>query len=824
MKRSQLYRTLRTFVWLLLFLSIPAVLGLLYWANQTGLPSQWRSTIESEIGNHGVYVEIGFLTYRPLRGFVAEDIRIFAEPEKIKLLSTLESVRLTLDNTKLASGQLDLKMITLLNSDISIPVDPKQPAGKTIDLSAVNGTIRKLPGRLLEIKDTTANIGGIDISLDAKVFSKTPGSGPPDDEFEGRRRALISNILDQIQLWTFHEKKPPKLKLQLRGDFDDRSTLRSDFLFTTESAEKNGFVLNDIQARGRLNGYLLSMDQLRGRDRHGKLEGHFDYQLIKKNGRFDIISSIDLLHFAEAWLGKQFNNRSQLPVKTDARLSGQVDLSDLGKPLIDFTGHLDCGQFSLRGITVDRMKTWVSYQKGDIFLEDIFLQRQDKIARAKLLIDKEEIRIALSSDFPTEVYAPLFEGKPLGEIINKFTQHTGAETKLSLEGTIQRNDPRIWQYAGSGQVKNISYNKVPIFSAECSFDLDHKRFDFFDGDVIFNYSDYSLRKKFAGPTSGRAKLGRIAYDREEKLVSVEQVEGTVWAAPLTRLFAGKIADRLEAYQFHTPPQLAGNGIVDVTPQGRTNLKISLVAPGNSTYRLLGKEILLSEPSANIHIDGRLTKVQDLKAKTMGGLLKGQLTNQSGSGLRAEIGLTDLDMSAISSTYGMKMDRGGKLTGRIEFDLPPAGIRDMSGRGVISLDKAELFSVPVFGPLSSVISKILDDRRAGFERVKYAFCSFAIQNGILRTHDFQTATNSVNFTGNGEVNLIDQSIDFTMRLNTRGLLGLITRPLRPFSGIFQFHGTGPIRSSKWENVRVTPPPPEQEKALLRKVPKAIVIPE
>ena len=131
---------------------------------------------------------------------------------------------------------------------------------------------------------------------------------------------------------------------------------------------------------------------------------------------------------------------------------------------------------------------------------------------------------------------------------------------------------------------------------------------------------------------------------------------------------------------------------------------------------------------------------------------------------------------------------------------------------------------MFGPLSGVISKVLDDKRAGFERAKSAFCTFDIREGILRTRDFQSATSSLTFTGDGEVDLDKKAIDFTIRLNARGLLGLITLPLRPFYGLFQFRGTGNFEKTVWENVHFTSPPAEQNNLLLEPPPKAQVIEE
>ena len=138
---------------------------------------------------------------------------------------------------------------------------------------------------------------------------------------------------------------------------------------------------------------------------------------------------------------------------------------------------------------------------------------------------------------------------------------------------------------------------------------------------------------------------------------------------------------------------------------------------------------------------------------------------------------------------------------------------MNGEGLIALEKAELFSVPMFGPLTPLIGGVLNDERAGRQQARHAFCTFRIQNGILSTNDFQTSTSSLNFAGDGSIDLKERTLDMTMRMNARGLLGLITLPLRPFSGLFQFHGTGPLKDAKWESMKVTPPPESQREILL-----------
>ena len=190
-------------------------------------------------------------------------------------------------------------------------------------------------------------------------------------------------------------------------------------------------------------------------------------------------------------------------------------------------------------------------------------------------------------------------------------------------------------------------------------------------------------------------------------------------------------------------------------------------------------------------------------------------------MQAEILGTELSVDAINSCYGLKVKCGGEITGRIAFKMNPSKIETMQGDGLFAIDKTALFSVPIFGPLSHLLGIVLIDERAGIEQAKSAFCSFRINDGVITTNDFSTSSKSLVYAGSGSVDLNKRSIDMTMRVNARGLLGLIILPLKPFYGMFQFHGTGPLNDTKWEHVMFTKPDKKQEDLLL-KAPKAKVV--
>lgn len=833
MFRLHLIRNIKSALWLIAVALIPISAIGLYWANKTGLPDDWRKALETEISKHGAHVEIGSLTYIPLRGFVARNVRIFDKEDKDLEISRLESVGLVLDNASLASGQFRIRKIELRNARLLLPVDPKEPAGESLDFSGVYGTIFMPDKRIIRMRDLRGTVGGIDISVRADILGKDHSKGSGDDEKnEGRRREMIANIITQLEKWDFGDDKAPSAHFRISGDLTDKSTLQAEFRFNAPSVERKGYKLQELSVEGNLDGHLLTISDFSANDSRGTLEGHGDYQLIARNGRFDLESSINLPRLLKSWLATPMKTELLTGGKQLVRAAGDFDLTDPSTPIVHMTGHARSESIMFRGISFDSLDTWFSYQEGDLFLRDLKLERPDGSAEAKALVRGNLVKIALTSTIPAKHYQPFFKGLPLEKVIRDFSEDKDPSIEITLEGSFDITDKYSWQYTGSGWLKNMSYRGVPVNYAACSFELDRHKLDFFDGNVKFDYSDYTMRKDFGGPSSGEVKVGRIRYDAgDQKTVTVENVVGDIWAAPLIRLFAPKIADSIEVYRFHKPPSLSANGIVDITPARRTNLTVNFKSSDPADYEFLGENITVDNPTGIVKVLGKKVEISDLTLEAFAGPVSAEFTHTGKSRLSGEISYSALSLAGISSTYGFGMKGGGKVTGRIDFSILGGDVGTMDGKGLLGLEKAELFSVPVFGPLSSVMSKVLNDDRAGFERAKSAFCTFTIDDGVLSTRDFRTATTSVTFAGDGKVDLDNDEVDFTVRVNARGLLGLITLPLRPFTGLFQFQGTGPIKDTVWENVRVTPPLEEQEEILLEDdppkaviVPKAFVVPE
>jgi hypothetical protein len=824
MYRLNLTRNLRTLFFLLIASAGMACCGLLWWANQTGLPESWRALIEREAEKQGAFLEIGSLRYIPLRGLIANNVHVFSDPEHLWKLSQLEQVVLVFDKSKLARGIFQLTKVELKDAGLTLPVNPKDPNSDALEVTEANGTLLMPGNRRLEVREAHGKIAGINIELDAQLIGYQESKPKPTDEAnEGKRRALLAKIIRELNEWSFDENQPPSLRVSLEGNANDRTTTKATVTLKATNIGKNQHHLDAVTATADMSGDLLTITSLRASDPSGSFQGHIDYNLESREGRFEINSSLEVPALLKAWLG--------IPALKDITISGKQTLKAEGDFLIDqnhipeirMTGHARCESVTLRGMHFNAVETAFSWRDQTAFLRDVRLSRNDGEALGKAMIQWPQVRIAINSTLPSNVYKPFFVGMPLEIVLNDFTTRHGAAVNVNLEGGFDATDRFSWAYTGSGNLQNMNYKGVPVNHADCKFSLNHHELDFFDGNVIFNYDTYPLKTAFNGPNQGTAKVGRIRYDGPSKVVEVENVRGNIWAAPMVRFFAPQVADSLEQYRFHHPPELEASGVVDVTPQGRTALKVAFKSNKPADYSFLGENVTLAQPRGNVAIRGERVTISNLNFEVFNGPVSSHFDYRGKGLLEGELNWTNLSIPTLASTYGFQMKQGGKATGRIRFDLTNNQMETMNGEGLLAMENAELFSVPMFGPLTRLISSVLNDRAAGSERANDAFCNFTIKQGILNTHDFQTSTASLNFTGDGDINLMDRTLNMTMRMNARGLLGLITLPLRPFYGLFQFRGTGPLKDTTWQNEIFTTPPPEQ-KPLFKTPPKATIINE
>ena len=825
MFKLHLARNLRSFGFLAVLIAVILGVAGLWWANQTGLPESWRAAIESAARARGLHMRIGALQVVPFKGIVAARTHFYADAGRTRRAAYADKLTLSFDLTKLARGQVSLNQAELAGGDITLSARPEESDSEVIQIHKARGVIAFGKEKTITIQKARGLVAGIDVTVDAKFIGyREDPDAKPDPEAEVRRRELVARIARILEDWDYEAAEPPRLHVIMEGDLNDHASIRGNIALHAPVLSRLGHSLTDLSAAAELGSDFLALHTFNARDERGAVEAEGYLTLSSGKARFRLQSTLDVPKLTERWFGQKPLPVVVLGGAQEFDVQGSFTMTSGRIGGLAAKGHVLCEAVMVRGVRFDQVSSAFSYRDQEMFLRDLELSHPQGEARGKAMIQWPLVRLALDSTLPCQVYQPFFRGQPLEEVIADFTNGPEARYDISLEGGFDARDKYSWAYTGSGTLTDVAYKGVPVRSAQCKFTTNTHELDFHSGTVVFDYRDYPIRKTFGGPDEATVKVGRIRYVGDgKKIVEVEQVRGAIWAAPLVRFFAPKLADSLEVYRFHRPPDLSGDGIVDVTPQGRTKLDVTFRSEQAVNYGFLGSDVTFEEAAGAVRLRGKSVHIEGLKLAAFDGGLRGDLKHDGAGVLSGEVDWTKIKLPGLASAYGFKTKGGGSLTGRIEFQVKGGDIGTMEGRGLVGLAGADLFSVPLFGPLSPIMGSVLGERASGIEHAKEAFMNFRIKDGVMSTYDFQTGTPSVTLVGDGSVDMKTKQLDMTLRMNARGLFGLITLPLRPFYGLFQFRGSGELKQPEWENVMFTSPPKELND-LLMTPPKARVIPE
>jgi hypothetical protein len=810
-RHLRIIHKLRTLLALLVFAALLAAGGGLWWANRTGLPDGWRAQIENALAAQGLHADIGRLRYWPLQGIEADEVKVYADATRSQVIAKANEVIVDVDRTKLARGNVRVERLDLRGGSLTLPVDPDDPRSMVLEVKNASGRVLMPGGRRLEVKNARGEVSGVMLELEGLVlgYKQRITQTPEDLEAQLYRRRLLSRVIGLLEPWAFEEGKPPVIRMRVEGDLDDPKSVRADLHLASGAMSRGNLSISRIEARGEMRGRLLVLESLEIEDGGGALKGRMEFDLATRGGRFEMRSNLDLppiLHELDAaglLRDVSFGSRPELTAR------GRLEWPEDAPPAFHIMGHLKADDVRFAKHSANRLESDISWDGKNLFLDNLEATRPDGSMKARVLVQADQVRYEASTDLKPTVWRGFFDGVPLGKVLHDFSESDRTQVAARIEGRFGRSDPHDWSAWGEASATHMAYRGTPFNRAKVKMKLDHEFLDFTEGTVEFDYSGYALRKAHGGPMTGEAKVDRVRYNRSPSTLTLEGIKGSFWPAPVLRMFLPSVADHLEEYGFHRTPELSASGTIGL-----------FRGIPKTDYRFAGTDLLLNGLDTVVRVKPDRTEVRDLSFDLFDGQMRGQfdiIPDERGKQVKGDIDWTRLSLPELSKACGFEKAAKGYVTGRMDFDHKGRDAAGLNGEGHIALEEGELFSVPIFGPLSPLLSAVLD-RKTGFQQAREAFCSFKVKEGVLSTRDFYTDTSSLVFTGDGTADLNRKTLDMTIRMNARGLLGVITLPLKPFYGLFQFRGTGPLREPKWDNVMFTSPPEEAEEKLLE-APKA-----
>lgn len=826
-----IFRILKTALTLIALLTFIAVVGIIIYVNQVGFPGRYGEWLRSELADRGLHLTFDTLRYDFRDGLVATEVSFYSDAEKTTPLLEAREIKLDLDKTKALRGTFQLRDIQVTEGTARIPVDEN---GRLVTATHINGELSITESGRALIQNTSGVIEGLHLTLDTDLKLINGDQNKIDEKQKDALQSnhVLSIILDELSLWNFKEETPPQLNFKITGDLKTPERLHTTFTLNASELSRNDYHIQTLKITGDVQSQLVTLDDILIQDDSGSVTGQADWSVTRQEGRLRLLSDLNF----QACLKNCFNisilEKLEFNKPPTLQIQGTYANNSNGPMSVKITGHGEIDQFKFLKEPYSGLSSEFSWQDGDLYLRDLEVTHPKGQLRGNILLENGLARYDLYSTLPLQAYRPfILKDSPLEDTLKGLEFNENSTIIIDANGTSDRTDLTSWSALGKAYFTNFSYRSARCHNLSSDFNFIPGQSEFSNISALLNDDAEPARLKHKGDPSQELYADRILYRNSNRITTVSNLRGKLWPTPIIRIFAPETAKAIENdFHFYQPPHLVLNGSFAGRAEdiSKTIFSVSINTDGQTDYPFLGKNLPLQKLKSDVIVRGNIITAKNISASSLKGTFEGiveaNVTSNQDTKYKGSIKWDNLNFPLISKLYEFDEEEKGLLRGSIDFTGSGTEIRRFNANGLLGITKGHLVSLPILGPLSPVIAGILGKERLGYESAKEASVNFAIRKGIAQTRDFVATSKNLTLTGEGWVDLHTDQMDFIVRMNARGLLGLVALPLSPVKGILQFRGTGDYGEPDWQPAPFTLPAKGDNDPLFRKPGKALIVPE
>ena len=802
MSLYRMQRILHIFVRLFFLLTVIFGVWIAVYAYNEGFTKKWRKLIMEEFEKRGIDAEIEKLTIDPFQGLVARNVKIYANEKNKPLLASIDNITLDVDPIKLLRKKQSLNSVEFRNADISIPINPKEPESKKLEIKNLQAKII-IPPDIIEIKNFEGHVNGIRINVMGSLLRSqqrhnniiNPSLPGEEITFIKEGRELIDRALDEINQLDYKKNNPPHIQIKFASDLDNPSTTSAIVIINAKDVKRAGYKYKSIYANAEYINSNFNLKELRIDDSKGTLFGDANWPINSKKIPFNIKSTIDFQSLLSSFGNSSlldditFINSPQIEAKGELHL-GNADLrTDPDTKLqVELIGTVKCGSFISKEILFEEAYADFSYKKNKWYVRNLTLEHASGTANGNFLWDTlSDIQFDTEIKMDPTVFIPFFKQPP------KFLTHLKFEENptihLSLKGKGSTTNPINWEAKGYFALGPCHYQKTPLTAATGKIQIDKKEIIIEEFRLDREEGYINGEKAIIGTTNG--------------LVNLKNISGKIFPTKLAAYFSPNIASFLDLYNFVDPPKLEINGIIDTKTNDQSNLKINFDSKGQAYTNLFKKKIPLDQPKGSILLKGKEI-ILNIETKILEGQIshKGLWEMEKDPNLYSgEIIASNIDFGSLVKLFELPTKTKGILSSNLQFKIPLKEPIKWSGSGSASLIKGNIFSIPILGPLSPMISGVLDQPLAGYSVAQSATLNFLSDQGVIKILNFQALTPGFILNGEGTIDGVNDNLDLEAEMNARGPLRLVGWPI---SKLLRYKGEGTLKEPKWKPINFSIP--------------------
>jgi hypothetical protein len=754
--------------------AIFGVIGGGYYLAKRGFGREWRSRVVEELHKRGVEAYIGRLTLDPFSGLVARNVRIFDYKNRENTLALISEVSLDINYAALIHHQPFLNALDVRDAQITFPLKTAGGKADRAQLTDFRAHVY-FPPEQIYVSQAEGILCGIRISATGQLIKRENYQpSPPISPEEWQRHLLIAQrVLNELEKFRF-PAAVPSLQIKFSGDIAEIEKARVDATLQGDRLQRGSYEMRDLSAAAEWNNQHLKIAHCEWSDRKGSFAGRADWNWEMNTANFEARSSLNLKAFLDTFgLGRPLaGTEFHSPLLVE--ISGSVNFGpDRIRPKI--IGHASFGQFTYKKASFSDLTADFSWDGERTLVRDLRVRHQTGQLKADLLDAPSDFRLNIESTISPDAVRPLVSVE-LNEFLREWQWQRSPAIRLEIRGT--NRNPESWQGEGTVALGRSRFHGAWMNSADTGI-------HFADG--ALTCQDFHVARDEGTGT------GSFTYDFQKHEVRVSNIKSSLSPAEAIFWIDPKFSKTVAPYKFRRPPAVTASGVYQFRGGKNTRLEVKVDGAGGMEYVFLGKTLPFDRVSGRLLFTNDRLQITDLRGALLAGALRGNADislARNDPRYRATVSASEINFPLLTDLYYNSKTAQGVLRGTYAFTGLGTDWRTMRGDGKVEVSNGDVFAIPIFGPLSGILNKILPG--SGYSIARTATADFKVENGIIHTDDFEAAGALFSMLGHGDIHFLDDKLDFSLRLNMKGP-GVL---LMPMYKLFEYAGTGSLKKPDW----------------------------
>jgi hypothetical protein len=743
-----------------------------------GFGKEWRDRVSQELHKRGVEASIQRLTVDPVRGLIAQNVRIYDFKNRENTLAVISEIALDINYAALLHDQPFLNALDVRGAELTIPNPAAAPGAPKTQIKELRAHIY-FPPEQIYVSQAEGIFCGLRISATGQLIKRSDykASDEISDEEWRQRLLLVHRVADELRRFTF-PGEAPALQVKFSGDLSQFESVHAEATLTADRLRRGDYEMASLSLTADWASQTLHINQCNWADNAGNFSGRATWSRESGAADFQGRSTLDAKRFLEAAGFPQLLAGVTLTSPPLLELSGAANFAG-EKPKISVIGRLAVERFSYKTVPLLNLTADFSWDGERGMIRELRLRHESGELRGDLLDAPNDFRLTVESGIDPIVFRA-FTSPEMGRFLAEWVWTRPPSIRFALHGP--GRDPVTWAGEGTIATQRTRFRGAWMNEASAALRLEKGALHLDNLRV--------LREEGAG-------TGSIAYDFAHHEIRFKDVktalrltEAIVWVDP-------KYFKEVTDYKFRHPPNLLINGVYHFGGGANDHVEIKVDAPAGMDYVFLGKTLPFDRVSGRLLFTDNRLQLFDIDGKLFNGDVRGGADvslARNDKSYRANLTLDAVDFPRLADLYFKYETKHGLLSGAYEWTSTGSDARSMQGAGTAKVTEGDIFAIPVFGPLSGLLSSIIPG--AGYSLARQAKSTFTIKSGVIHTDDFKVSGKLFGMVGHGDIHFLEDKLDFDIRIEAGGAGVLLT----PMYKLFEYKGEGSIAKPNWHTKR------------------------